>query len=183
MQYPREGEHMETVGHLTEFLHSSYAFRFVLSIPFGVALYLWFSKKTMPVWLFLFYFLSAFLSSVLAVFGIPHDIYVTKAVSVFMLLIFAVGNLHNAGISLLIFWCGAFANTVAKLTNGMRMPVFVKDVFLENADYTLMSFMTSFNFLGDWIPGPFGNIISMGDVLLALGCALMIPETRARQNR
>ena len=65
----------------------------------------------------------------------------------------------------------------------MRMPVFVKDVFLENADYTLMSFMTSFNFLGDWIPGPFGNIISMGDVLLALGCALMIPETRARQNR
>lgn len=174
---------MEIVEYLAMLLHSPYAFRFVLSIPLGVAFYLWFSKKTIPVWISVFYVLSAFLASVFAVFEIPHDIYITKAVSVFMLLIFAVGNLHNAGISLLIFWCGALANTTAKLMNGMRMPVFIKDVFLESADYTLMSFMTSFNFLGDWIPGPFGNIISIGDVLLALGCVLVVPETYMRQNR
>lgn len=174
---------MESAGYLTVFLYSPYIVRFVLSIPFGVALYLWFSKKTIPVWLFLFYVLSAFLTSVLAVFEIPHDIYVTKAVSMLMLLIFAVGNLHNAGISLLIFWCGAFSNTVAKLMNGMRMPVLSENVFLESSGYTFMSFTTSFNFLGDWIPGPFGNIVSIGDILLVLGCWTMLPEMYIRQNR
>ena len=75
---------------------------------------------------------------------------------------------------------GGALNVIVIAANGARMPVAPESAGSLNSrgtygQYTLMGSHTNLNFLGDWIRlYPLPGVLSVGDVLIALGLAIVV---------
>ena len=144
-----------------------------------IACFLWHRAKRLASVMLVVFLLSVFLVLAIPLWGVWLDPYVSHATTLMILGIFVVGNAANSGVGMPLSFLGSAGNSLALFANEFDIPALVsKGTFVEGR-YTLMSYATSLNFLGDWIPGQFFDVvirISPGDVLVILGSIITLAE-------
>ncbi|MCL6600014.1 MAG: DUF5317 domain-containing protein [Alicyclobacillus macrosporangiidus] len=138
----------------------------------------------------------AYLSQVVSIhhlWGVWYELLLVF--SYILLIIFCGINIQAPG----VIWAmaGTIANLAVMLCNGLRMPAYIPAVqkmnaalvpLLEEGTYgksVAMSTHTHLNFLGDifYFDVPPGSLISIGDILIAIGIVIFIQHAMRSERR
>ena len=143
------------------------------------ASFLWHRARRLTSAMFVTLLLSFFLVLAIPLWGVWLDLYASRATILVILGIFVAGNAANSGVGLPLAFLGGAGNSLALFANGFDIPVLVSGNAVVAGRYNVMSYATTLNFLGDWIPGQFFDVvirISPGDVLVILGSIITLAE-------
>lgn len=143
------------------------------------ASFLWHRAKRLTSVMFVTFLLSSFLVLAIPLWGVWLDLYASRATTLVILGIFVAGNAANSGVGMPLHFLGGVGNSFVLFVNGFDIPVLVSGSAIVVGRYNLMSYATTLNFLGDWIPGQLFDIvirISPGDVLVMLGSVITLAE-------
>ena len=143
------------------------------------ASFLWHRAKRLTSVMFVTLLLSFFLVLAIPLWDVLLDLYISRITTLTILGIFVAGNAANSGVGLPLHFLGGVGNSFVLFANGFDIPVLVSGNAVVAGRYNVMSYATTLNFLGDWIPGLLFDVvirISPGDVLFMLGSAITLAE-------